>query len=196
MTDHPTATCRGPARTDLDGHTIEELAEYLDRGRIPMDPAIEVSSSCRLALAALERLHALTAQAVAADAPSADDSWVASVMSRIALDARAGADLIVARTADGDEIVMTEGALRALIRTAGDEVQGVLVGRIRFIGDLDAVDSDLAVAVDVVVVHGTLLPATMRRLRAAIHERLRTHTPFVEPRIDVTVCDLLQEVGA
>ena len=52
----------GPARpdadpADLDGHTIDELGEYLDRGRIPFDPSIEASPGCQLALQSMERLH-------------------------------------------------------------------------------------------------------------------------------------------
>ena len=35
---------------DLDGHTFDELAEYLDRDRTPRDPDIESSAACRLAL--------------------------------------------------------------------------------------------------------------------------------------------------
>ena len=38
---------------DLDGHTIEELSDYLDAGRTPVDASIEGSPGCRIALDAL-----------------------------------------------------------------------------------------------------------------------------------------------
>ena len=192
MTDRAATDLEGLA-DDLDGHTIDELADYLDRGRTPMDPTIEVSSSCRHALAALERLRDLTDSLLTGDGASAetDESWIESVMSRIAIDARAGADFTIARTSAGDEVVMTEGALRGLIRAAGDGLPGVLVGRIRFAGQLDAPGSDVIIALDVVVMHGTAIPATVRRLRSTIHQRLQDHTMLIEPRLDITVRDLI-----
>ena len=44
---------------DLDGHSIDELTDYLERGRTPADPSIEGSPACRNALRALERLRDL-----------------------------------------------------------------------------------------------------------------------------------------
>ncbi|MBW4040721.1 MAG: Asp23/Gls24 family envelope stress response protein [Acidobacteria bacterium] len=179
---------------DLDGHTIEELADYVDRGRTPVDPAIETSPGCRHAIAALERLRSasstILAEETAAAAPP-DETWLAGLMSQISLDARAGADFTLLTTPDGDEVVMTEGALRALVRAAGDEQPGFLVGRVRFDGDLSEPESPLTVRVDVVVGYGTRVPAGVDRLRTAVIERLRTHTMFRAVRVDIDVRDLL-----
>ena len=38
---------------DLDGHTIDELADYLDAGMQPADPSIDDSAACQNALAAI-----------------------------------------------------------------------------------------------------------------------------------------------
>lgn len=181
---------------DLDGHTIEELAEYVDRGRTPRDPSIESSAGARHAIAALERLRSVSADFLTdGDEPAADDAWLAGVMSQISADARAGADFTVLTTDDGDEVVMTEGALRALVRAAGDEQPGFLVGRVRFTGDLAEPDDELIVAVDVIVGYGVVLRPAVERLRTAIIDRLTAHTLFRRLRIDITVRDLVQPRG-
>ena len=178
---------------DLDGHTIEELADYVDRGRTPIDPTIEDSPGCRNAIAALQRLRSVSVTFLAEESFGAepDGSWLAALMSQISIDARAGADFPLLTTAGGDEVVMTEGALRALVRAAGDDQPGFLVGRVRFDGDLSEPEAAMTVEVDVVVGYGTPLPAGVHRLRAAIIDRFATHTPFRQVRVDVDVRDLL-----
>ena len=177
---------------DLDGYSIDQLAEYVDAGRQPVDPAIESSPSCLRAIAALERLRAVSADLLTDEhgAPATDDAWLQGVMDRIALDARSGADFTMTRTEVGDEVVMTEGALRSVVRAAGDEQPGFLVGRVRFNGDLSSPTSPIVFTVDVVVAFGTVIPEGVEGLRAAVRERLRLHTLFRDPRIDVVVRDL------
>src|SRR5690606_10365468 len=66
MTDDD-ATPLGLDPSDLDGHTIEELTDYLDAGREPANSSIDSSAGCVLALDALERLRALTPALMARD---------------------------------------------------------------------------------------------------------------------------------
>lgn len=178
---------------ELDGHTIDELAAYLDAGRVPYDPAIEESAACRHALAALERLHAVSADLLS-DPPAGeeDDSWVAGVLAHIAADAHAGADFPVAVTAEGDEVVMTEGALRALLRAVGDDEPGVLVGRIRFAGDLADPSSTVVITVDVTLAQGLPIPLATSRLRAAMRSAVERHIGL-QPVLDIVVRDLTTE---
>lgn len=177
----------------LDGHTLEELADYVDRGRTPVDPTIEDSPGCRHAIAALERLRSVSTTFLTEGPAGAqpDESWLAGLMSQISLDARSGADFTLITTPDGDEVVMTEGALRALVRAAGDEQPGFIVGRVRFQGDLSEPERPLVVRVDVVVGYGTRVGPEVVRLRAAVIERLTTHTMFRDVRVDIDVRDLL-----
>ncbi|MFD1721321.1 hypothetical protein [Amnibacterium endophyticum] len=178
---------------ELDGHTIDELADYLDAGRTLPDPSIEGSAACRHALAALERLRALAPELLVDDAPEAEpaDGFLARVMSGIALDAHAGADFPLVDSGTDSSITMTEGALRALIRAAGDGEPGVLVGRVRFVGDLQDPHAPLTVRVAATVAHGLPIPAAAERLRAAVDAAVRRHTRFERLRIDVEVQDLV-----
>lgn len=52
---------------NLDGHSIEELSDYLDSGRTPRNRSIEASPGCQSALQAMERLRDLAGQLALAD---------------------------------------------------------------------------------------------------------------------------------
>ncbi|MGF3057467.1 Asp23/Gls24 family envelope stress response protein [Microbacterium sp. YY-01] len=178
---------------DLDGHTIEELSDYLDAGRSPADPSIDESAGCQIALDALERLRALTPELIAADTAAeaeADENWVQSILSGIALDARAGRRIpIVIEQSDVDTGI-TEGAVRGVIRAAENMVSGVLVGRCRFDGDVTVPGEPILIHVDISVPYGKPIPELVDRLRAEISTRLSANTTLNVTRIDITVSDL------
>lgn len=99
---------------DLDGHTMEELAEYLDRGRSPRDPSIERSASCRLALSNVERLRELSLGALQhrADAePDRETDWVDRLLATIRSEVRLGRDVPVPHPDPRLRLAMTEAAV-------------------------------------------------------------------------------------
>ena len=178
---------------DLDGHTIEELTDYLEAGRTPSDPSIDRSPACRLALDALERLSRLTPDLIAADLaaePETDESWVRRVLGGIVLEARAGRRIPLAPPQPNTALVITEGAVRGLVRGAENVVPGVLVGRCRFEGDVSVLGSPVRVLVDVSVPYGQAIPNLTARLRAEIADRLAAHTQLDITAIDITVRDV------
>lgn len=178
---------------DLDGHTLEELSDYLEAGRVPLDPSIEGSPGCQLALDALERLHGLGGQLIDADAaamPEVDDSWVDRILSGIALDARAGRRIPLAETDPAVDFGITEGAVRGLIRSAENAVPGILVGRSTLDGDVTAVGEPIRIAIEVNAVYGESIPQAVDRLREEVAERLRRQTSLTVTAIDVTVRDI------
>lgn len=178
---------------DLDGHTIEELTDYLEAGRTPPDPSIEGSAACRIALDALARLHDLTPDLIAADTAAesqADDGWVRRILGGIALEARSGRRIPLAAPGPDADLVITEGAVRGLVRAAENAVPGVLVGRCRFDGDVTVHASPVRVLVDVSLRYGQPLHVATARLRAEIAERLATHTALDVTGIDITVSDV------
>ena len=178
---------------DLDGHTLEELSDYLEAGRVPLDPSIEGSPGCQLALDALERLHGLGGQLIDADAaamPEVDDSWVDRILSGIALDARAGRRIPFAETDPAVDFGITEGAVRGIIRSAENAVHGILVGRSTLDGDVTAVGEPIRIAIEVNAVYGESIPQAVDRLREEVAERLRRQTSLTVTAIDVTVRDI------
>lgn len=178
---------------DLDGHTLEELSDYLEAGRVPLDPSIEGSPGCQLGLDALERLHGLGGQLIDADAaamPEVDDSWVDRILSGIALDARAGRRIPFAETDPAVDFGITEGAVRGLIRSAENAVPGILVGRSTLDGDVTAVGEPIRITIEVNAVYGESIPQAVDRLREEVAERLRRQTSLTVTAIDVTVRDI------
>lgn len=178
---------------DLDGHTLEELSDYLEAGRLPLDPSIEGSPGCQLALDALERLHGLGGQLIDADAaamPEVDDSWVDRILSGIALDARAGRRIPFAEPDPAVDFGITEGAVRGLIRSAENAVPGILVGRSTLDGDVTTVGEPIRIAIEVNAVYGESIPRAIDRLREEVADRLRRQTSLTVTAIDVTVRDI------
>lgn len=179
--------------SDLDGHTIEELTDYLDAGRTPADPSIEGSPGCVLALDALERLRALTPVLIARDEaaePAPETSWVQSILSGIAMDARSGRRIPLSDPDETSDLAITEGAVRGLIRAAENVFPGILIGRCRLNGDVTASDAEVAVVVDVSVPFGEPIMQLADRLRSEIAARLRRHTRLAVTGIDITVRDI------
>ncbi|GAA3663625.1 Asp23/Gls24 family envelope stress response protein [Microbacterium marinilacus] len=184
---------------DLDGHTIDELSDYLDAGRQPADPSIDQSPGCRIALDALARLRALTPDLLAADIaaePEPDEAWVQGILAGIALDARAGRRIPIRSTVPGADLGITEGAVRGLVRAAEEVVPGVLVGRCSLDGDVAEPGASLRVGVEVSVPYGQPIPDLVDRLRAEIAARLAAHTELEVAGIDISVRDVRQTSGA
>ncbi|SEC10759.1 Asp23/Gls24 family envelope stress response protein [Microbacterium hydrocarbonoxydans] len=182
---------------DLDGHTLEELSDYLDAGRRPLDPSIEGSPGCQLALDALDRLRGLGGQLIEADAaamPEVDDSWVDRILTGIALDARAGRRIPFVEEEPAVDFGITEGAVRGLIRSAENAVPGILVGRSTLDGDVTVVGSPVRIAIEVNAVYGESIPKAVEMLRSEVARRLQQHTDLTVTGIDVTVRDV-QRIG-
>jgi len=178
---------------DLSGHTIDELSDYLDAGRLPANPSIDQSASCQLALDALARLREVARTLLDVDvrnAPAADDNWVHRILDNIGLEARAGRDIPLRHPAPSAELVLTEGAVRGIIRTAGDSIDGILIGRCRFSGDVSVPGEPISVSVEASAVWGKPIMAAADRVRQAIHRELQTHTELNVTDIDVTVHDI------
>jgi uncharacterized alkaline shock family protein YloU len=185
------ASALNPA--NLDGHTIEELSAYLDAERSPTNFSIESSPGCQIALTALGRLreltqHALEAQAAAEQAPP--EGWVQSIMHRIALEARAGRDIPISHPSTTARLAISEGAVRGLIRAAGDSIPAVIVGRCVLDGDVTVAGEPIIITVDISVAWGANLPEAADRARRAIHRQLLKHTELSISAIHITVQDV------
>jgi uncharacterized alkaline shock family protein YloU len=198
--DHRTPDHRGRLGlepTDLDGHTLEELTDYLESGREPVDRSIEESPGCQQALDALQRLHGLggeLADSDAAAAPEVDASWVDRILSGIALDARAGRRIPFESPEPDIDLAITEGAVRGLIRTAENAVPGLLIGRCRLDGDVTVIGAPIRVEIEANAFHGESIPRLAESLRTEVDRRLRSLTELNVVAIDIAIRDI-QEVS-
>lgn len=186
------------------GFTLDELSDYLDRGRQPAIPEIDENAECQAMLASLDRVQELSRDLVAQDAaalPPVDESWLGALLSTIGREVRAGRDIPFATSDPTTSLVITEGAVRGLIRAAGDSVDGVLVGTCSIDGDIDG-DIDGGggdvpgshVTVDLTI--SVILGVPVRELAQAVRERVRSellaHTELAVDEVNVTVTDVHQ----
>jgi uncharacterized alkaline shock family protein YloU len=182
------------AETDAgDAVGLDELSDYLDRGRLPYDPAIEESPEHRRTLRALERVRALSGALIDDDAahlPVPTENWFGSILTQVRREARAGRDIPLASIDPDVELTITEGAVRGIVREAGDSVSGVLVGRCRLQGDVADPGADIAVEVTISVFWGVPIADAAQQVRERIHSRLLTQTELRVSTIDVRVEDV------
>jgi uncharacterized alkaline shock family protein YloU len=177
------------------GYTLEDLSDYLDRGRVPAVAEIDNDPACQAMLASLERMTGLSQQLVAQDAanaPPLDEHWLGSLLATIGREVRAGRDIELATFEPGTRLTITEGAVRELIRAAGDSVDGVLVGSCALVGDVSVTGDPVTIEISISVV----LSAAVTELAQAVRERVRSellkHTELTIGAIDVTVVDVHQ----
>ncbi|QKS17409.1 Asp23/Gls24 family envelope stress response protein [Curtobacterium sp. Csp2] len=178
---------------DLDGHSMEELAEYLDRGRNPIDPSIEGSAACRLALSNMQRLRELSLDALQHRADGESDretGWVDRLLEAIRAEVRSGRDVPVSHPDPRLRLSMTEAAVQGIVRRAGDTMGGVVMGRCTLTGDLDVPGAPITVSVTAGLVYGHPAEETAERLRLAVTRALERHTELTVASIDVRFDDV------
>lgn len=184
---------------DLDGHTIEELSDYLDAGRKPFDPSIENSAGSRIALDALARLRreswAMLEVEALAD-PERDKTWIANVLANISRESKAGRDIPVSHPDPTTDLTITEGSVRGVVRAAGDNIDGVIVGKVSLDGDVTIPGEEIIVSVTASAPFGDNLPAIAQRVRESIDTELRTHTELNLIAVNVSIQDVHDKQSA
>jgi uncharacterized alkaline shock family protein YloU len=178
---------------DLDGFTIDDLIDYVDSDMTPPNPVIDVSAACQIALVALQRVRAMTQELLDEDAlhePPLDDGWVAGILVNITLESRAGRDIPFHAPNVRAELVITEGAVRGIVRAAGDTVEGILVGRCVLDGDVTIPDTPITVEIEATIVFGASIPETTERVREAIRTQLLENTELNVVAVDIMITDV------
>lgn len=168
------------------GYSLEDLSAYLDRGRSPRIAAIERSAEAQAVLSAMENMRSLSRELVERDArrPVAE-SWYDEVMREVMREFRAGRDIPLRRPEGETELYVTEGALSELVRRVGDEVGGVLVGRVRLAQPEQY--GPLQVRMTVSVRYGSPIAETVQRLRESVGAAVSRHGELRVSDVDVTV---------
>ena len=170
------------------GYTLEQLSDYLDRGRQPAIDAIDRDAECQAVLASLERYGSLSRELVSRDAtehPTLDESWLSGLFASITREVKAGRDIPLASIDPLTRLTITEGAIRGLVRAAGDSVAGVLVGKCSLDGD-----DEIAVTVTISVLLGTPVHVAAEAVRQSVYTALLKHTELSIASVDVLVEDV------
>jgi hypothetical protein len=178
--------------SNLDGHTVEQLSDYLDRGRTPRDPAIEASPAAQHALAALSRLRTVAPRVLVADADyfaPKNENWISRILDQIGVQAHAGRDIPIPHDAPGAVLSISEGAVRALVREAGDRIDGLVVERVRLNGDIETAGSPVDIHIVISTFDGTDTDQAIAALHDDVQEAVGEHTTLTVGSITVRVHD-------
>jgi uncharacterized alkaline shock family protein YloU len=175
------------------GYSLDDLADYLDRGKTPPIAAIDANPACEVMLSTLVRLRSLSRELVVQDEelnPTLDEGWISNLVRTIERETRAGRDIPLATSDPLTTLSITEGAIRELVRAAGDSVDGVLVGRCTIDGDLTERAASLSVSITISVVLSEPVLELAKHVRERVHSELLRHTQLNVAAIDVTVVDV------
>jgi hypothetical protein len=198
MSDHDDARAPVDPSELVDGRTLEELEDYLDRGRSPRDPSIEESAACRLALRALERVRGLSLAVLEDEAsrlPTRDDSWIAGLIESIKAEVVGGRDIPLRHPDPSVRLGVTEAAVRGLLRQVGDAVDGVVVRSSELDGDVSEAGAPIEVTLTMTARYGVPLRDAAQALRAAAASALALHTELQVAAVHVVVDDVWLDGG-
>jgi len=174
--------------------TLDELSDYLDSGADPVREDIEGDPDAARALQRLRALREASSDLLASDVRAAhgtDEAWITGVLATIRTTAHAGRDIPVPDDDPDSTLVVTEGALRGLVRRLGDSVPGVLVRRTRFTGDVGTPGTPIDVEVTIAVTADAPVRERADALRTLVAAALADHAPFPVHALTVRVADVL-----
>ena len=176
----------------LDGFTVEQLSDYLDHGRQPRDPNIEASAAAQHALAALSRLRAVAPCVIDADAEffaPKNENWISRILDQIGVQAHAGRDIPIPHDVPGAGLSISEGAVRALVREAGDVTEGLIVERTQLNGDIETPGTPIEVHVVISTYTDVDVAQAVSAFQQRVQDAVREHTTLTLKQVTVRVHD-------
>lgn len=173
------------------GRRIEDLSDYLDSGASFDAEHIDNCPQCQARIAGLRSLSTAARGLLDDDlAASTDDTgWLDGLLANLQLETRAGRSIPL-RGNPLDELTETEGAVIALIRSVGDSLGGVLIGRCRLVGDISVAASPVEVRIHVSARYGHPLPSLAEDLREAVWAQLLRHTELNVVAVHIAFTDM------
>ena len=173
------------------GRRIEDLSDYLDTGASRDAAHIEHCPQCQARLAGLRSLSAVALDLMDDDvaALGGDDGWLDGMLANLRLETRAGRPIPLVGS-DLEELTETEGAVIALVRSVGDTLGGVLIGRCRLDGEIGVAGAPVKVKINVSARYGYPLPILADTLRSAVLDELLVQTELNVVAVDVAFVDM------
>lgn len=169
---------------------IEDLSDYLDTGVCADPEHIKHCPQCQARLAGLRSLRSVAMDLMEDDAASADDTiWLDGILANLSLETSAGRSIPIAG-GPLDQLTESEGAVIAMVRSVGDSVGGVLIGRCRIEGDAEIVGAPIEFRIGVSARYGYPLPSLAEKLRDAVFAELLAETELNVVAVHVTFTDV------
>lgn len=179
---------------------LEDLSNWLDDEHSGNHDAkhqragqhIEQCPTCTQRLEALQRLETATRDLVEVDEKDqhADAGWLDALLKNLVLETKAGRAIPLTGEHPLDTLTVTEGAVLAAVRRAGESVDGVLVGKTRLVGEVEEPGAPVTVTVNASVRQQVIIPEVAGLLRERVLDELSRVSELNVVAVDLTVEDL------
>lgn len=121
---------------------------------------------------------------------ASDSGWMDQMLSNLAFEARAGRSIPLESPLKDLTLSQTEGAIVAAARAVADQLDEVIIGRCRLVGDLETLGAPIEVEVTASVQFGAYIPDLAQALRASIRQELERVSELNVTAINITIQDL------
>lgn len=145
-----------------------------------------------------QRLRELGMALLERDEASSPDlaGVVEAVTTQIRREARAGRDVPFATSTPSQRLLLTEGALRGLLRESADGVAGTIVARCQVTGDVEDPAVPIGARLAISVAWPQPLRDTAAAVRTAVVSAIQEQTGRTAGAIDIEIIDLHTVTGA
>ncbi|WP_166987282.1 hypothetical protein [Canibacter zhoujuaniae] len=172
---------------------FDEINDFFDNAGEALQDRFESDPHASHVLQQLGRLRSLTAEvskrSSAAIETSAD--WWEQLTTLIIADSRPGRVIPLGKATESQELGITEGAVKALIRDASDAIESCLVTKIELPAEITEPGAQITVKLRASVASDVSVKPAADAIRAAVSKKLKTHTTLDIAAIDVQVSDVV-----
>ena len=184
----------GCADESVGGFSLDALIEYALSDRTPVREDIESDVEAHRAVTQLQRLQRLMQEVLVQEGADAPESpWFHRVMHELRDEMGHGRTVPLGEPNAATSFTISEGALKSLIRAAGDAVGSAVIGRVTFTGDLSVAGVPIGIAIEAAVRARASIPDAAQQIRAAVERALHEHTTLTVGSVDVTIIDVVPQ---
>lgn len=153
---------------------------------------IDSCPECSRKVASLTKLRTMATTSFEEDVKEqeSDPSWMEKLLNNLAFEARAGRSVPLESPIKELSISQTEGAIVAAARAVADQLDEVIIGRCRLVGDVETLGAPIEVEVTASVQFGAYIPDLAQALRDSVRQELERVSELNITAINITIQDL------
>lgn len=153
---------------------------------------IDSCPECSRKIASLTKLRTIATTSFEEDVKEqeSDQNWMDRLLNNLAFEARAGRSVPLESPLKELSISQTEGAIVAAARAVADQLDEVIIGRCRLVGDVEILGAPIEVEVTASVQFGAYIPDLAQALRTSVRQELERVSELNITAINITIQDL------